>query len=34
MAQIEVTDKAKEELVPILKEHAENFLRLYIQGSG
>ena len=34
MAQVEVTDKAKEELVPILKEHAEKFIRLYIQGSG
>jgi len=34
MAVVEVTDKAKEELVPILKEQKAEFIRLFIQGSG
>jgi Fe-S cluster assembly iron-binding protein IscA len=34
MATIEVTDKAKKELLVILKEHAQKKIRLFIQGMG
>ena len=34
MANIEITDSAKVELLPVLKENAEKFIRLFIQGVG
>jgi Fe-S cluster assembly iron-binding protein IscA len=34
MANIQVTDKAKKELLEILKEHAQKKIRLFIQGMG
>ncbi len=34
MANIQVTDKAKKELLVILKEHAQKKIRLFIQGMG
>jgi Fe-S cluster assembly iron-binding protein IscA len=34
MAKIEVTDKAKDELLTVLKEQAKEFVRLFIQGVG
>ena len=34
MTNIQVTDKAKTELLVILKEHAKKKIRLFIQGMG
>ena len=34
MINIQVTDTAKDELVPIIKENAKKFIRLFIQGFG
>ena len=34
MVHIEVTDKAKTELVDVMKEHVGKAIRLYIQGAG
>jgi Fe-S cluster assembly iron-binding protein IscA len=34
MPNIQVTDKAKIELLKILKEHTEKKIRLFIQGMG
>jgi Fe-S cluster assembly iron-binding protein IscA len=34
MLNIHLTEGAKKELAPILKENAEKFLRLFIQGFG
>ncbi len=34
MATIEITDSAKVELLPILKENTKKFIRLFIQGAG
>jgi Fe-S cluster assembly iron-binding protein IscA len=34
MINIQVTDEAKNELAPIIKENAKKFIRLFIQGFG
>jgi Fe-S cluster assembly iron-binding protein IscA len=34
MINIQVTDNAKTELAPIIKENTKKFLRLFIQGFG
>lgn len=34
MTTIQVTDNAKKELVNVLKENAEKYIRLFIQGVG
>ncbi len=34
MTTIQVTDPAKKELAKIMKEHAEKYIRLFIQGIG
>lgn len=34
MTTIQVTDKAKKELLVVLKEHTQKYIRLFIQGVG
>ena len=34
MATIQVTEKAKEELLVVLKENAKKYIRLFIEGVG
>ncbi len=34
MATVQVTDKAKKELLTVLKENTKKYIRLFIQGAG
>lgn len=34
MANIQITESAKVELLPVLKENTRKFIRLFIQGVG
>lgn len=34
MTTVQITDKAKKELLVVLKEHTKKYIRLFIQGVG